>query len=70
MNGRGFIVDKFDSLLETSQLLRIISRTGGLTATPNKPHFRVSALMLFRLTCHFKGVTLSVAMYIKVSVCS
>ena len=40
------------------------------TATPKRPHFRVSVLMLFRLMCHRKGTSLSVAIYMYVSVYS
>jgi hypothetical protein len=41
----------------------------GLTATPDRPHFNVSGLMLLRLMCQLRGVTLSVAIYKDVSVC-
>src|SRR5262245_30314185 len=40
------------------------------TAMSCKPHFIVSGDRLFRLTCHDRGTSRSVAMYIYVSVCT
>lgn len=53
---------------EVSPTPSILKRQGQLTATPKRPHFKVSVDMLFRLICHLKGTILSVAMYINVSV--
>ena len=43
-------------------------RSSAITATVYNPHFAVSSLMLFLLTCHDRGVNLSVTMYMFESV--
>lgn len=60
----GFIVDEFESALAYSQLagLRNQMCPRCRTATLYMPHFVVSGLRLFRLTCHRKGTSRSVAM--------
>lgn len=66
MNGEGFVIN------EAYSVLAIFSeafsrRNNQHTATVCSPHFDVSALRLFLLTDHSRGVTRSVAIYIYVS---
>lgn len=64
MYGRGILVYEFDGALRGLSASKQPCTRGGTghTAMLYSPHFSVSGLRLFRLTCHLRGTSRSVAM--------
>ena len=63
MHRSSLVVDKSYGTLTCFSGKVMYGTKGELTAMANRPHFVVSMLKLFRLTCHPSGTTLSVAIY-------
>lgn len=68
MDGGSFVIDEAEGTLEMLLGTEMIKNRVKRTAIVCSPHFDVSTPRLFRLADHSRGVTLSVATYMYVSV--